>query len=172
MGVSAPLLYLLGLATLLSVAGFFVLREVLRVRAQEQVINRLQPRLSKEKGSPQEHYELGSVYLQKRLYDQAIAQMKKALEVAGEDIPPVCNALGFAYFSQGQYDLAIRYYKDAVTADPNYVTGWNNLAHAYEKKNLYGPSLEAYETALKLDPKNAIAKRRSDSLRKRLQPST
>ncbi|MEN9225783.1 MAG: tetratricopeptide repeat protein [Thermostichus sp. HHBFW_bins_43] len=171
MGISAPLLYLSGLTSILGVAGFFVLREVRRVRAQEKVLNRLQPRLTKDKGSPQEHYELGSVYLQKRLYDQAIAQMKKALDVAGEDIPPVCNALGFAYFSQGQYDLAIRYYKDAVAADPEYVIAWNNLAHAYEKKNLYGPSLEAYETALKLDPKNAIAKRRSDSLRKRLQPT-
>jgi tetratricopeptide (TPR) repeat protein len=172
MGINAPLLYLSGLAGILGVAGFFVLREVRRVRAQEKVLNQLQPRLTKEKGSPQEHYELGRVYLQKRLYDQAIAQMKKALDVAGEDIPPVCNALGFAYFSQEQYDLAIRYYKDAVAADPDYVTGWNNLAHAYEKKNLYGPSLEAYETVLKLDPKNAIAKRRSDSLRKRLQPSS
>ncbi len=172
MGVNAPLLYLVALASILSVAGFFVLREVLRVRAQEKVIRELQPRLTKEKGSPQEHYELGSVYLEKRLYDQAIAQMKKALDVAGEDIPPVCNALGFAYFSQEQYDLAIRYYKDAVAADPDYVTAWNNLAHAYEKKNLYSSSLEAYETALKLDPKNAVAKRRSDSLRKRLQPSS
>ncbi len=172
MGVNAPLLYLVALASILSVAGFFVLREVLRVRAQEKVIRELQPRLTKEKGSPQEHYELGSVYLEKRLYDQAIAQMKKALDAAGEDIPPVCNALGFAYFSQEQYDLAIRYYKDAVAADPDYVTAWNNLAHAYEKKNLYSSSLEAYETALKLDPKNAVAKRRSDSLRKRLQPSS
>lgn len=171
MGVNVPLLYLVALASILGVAGFFVLREVLRVRAQEKVIRELQPRLSKGKGSPQEHYELGSVYLQKGLYDQAVAQLKKALEVAGENIPPVCNALGFAYFSQGQYDLAIRYYKDAVAADPGYVTAWNNLAHAYEKKNLYGPSLEAYETALKLDPRNAIAKRRLESLRKRLQPS-
>ncbi len=171
MGMSAPLLYLVGLTTILGVAGFFVFREVMRVRAQEKVINQLQPRLSKGKGSPQEHYELGSVYLQKRLYEQAIVQLKKALEVAGENIPVVCNALGFAYFSQGQYDLAIRYYKEAVAADPAYVIAWKNLAHAYEKKNLYGPSLEAYETVLKLDPNNAIAKRRSDLLRKRLQPS-
>jgi tetratricopeptide (TPR) repeat protein len=171
MGVNVPLLYLVALASILGVAGFFVLREVLRVRAQEKVIRELQPRLSKGKGSPQEHYELGSVFLQKGRYDQAVARRKRARVVGGEDIAPVCNALGFAYFSQGQYDLAIRYYKDAVAADPGYVTAWNNLAHAYEKKNLYGPSLEAYETALKLDPRNAIAKRRSESLRKRLQPS-
>ncbi|MFS8867351.1 tetratricopeptide repeat protein [Synechococcus sp. H65.1] len=171
MVANASLLYLAALAGILGVVGFFVLRGVLRLRAQEKVIRELQPRLSKGKGSPQEHYELGSVYLQKGLYEQAIVQLKKALEVAGENIPPVCNALGFAYFSQGQYDLAIRYYKDAVAADPAYVTAWNNLGHAYEKKNLYGPGLEAYETALKLDPQNAIAKRRAELLRKRLQPS-
>ncbi len=166
-----PLLYLSALTLILSVVGWFVFREIRRTRRQEDVINRLQSRLSKDKGSPQEHYELGSVYLEKRLYMQAATQLKRALDVAGEPIPPVCNALGFVYFCQGQYDLAIRYYKDAVEADPDYVTAWNNLGHAYEKKNLAGPGLEAYEAALKADPNNALAQRRADSLRKRLSPA-
>ncbi|NJL97484.1 MAG: tetratricopeptide repeat protein [Synechococcaceae cyanobacterium SM2_3_2] len=171
MNSSFPLIYLSALALILSVVGWFVFREIRRTRRQEEIINRLQGRLTKEKGSPQEHYELGSVYLEKRLYMQAATQLKRSLEVAGETIPPACNALGFVYFCQGQYDLAIRYYKDALDADPDYVTAWNNLGHAYEKKNLVSPGLEAYESALKVDPTNSLARRRADSLRKRLAPA-
>ncbi len=146
-------------------------REIRRNRRQEEVLRRLQSRLTKEKGEPEEHYELGSVYLEKRLYQQAIQQFKKALEVAEEPIPPVCNALGYTYFAQEQYDLAIRTYKEAVTADPTYVTAWNNLGHAYEKKNLVMPGLEAYEKALEIAPDNPVAKRRAESLRKRISPN-
>lgn len=167
-----PLLYLFGLMGLLGVIGWLVLREVRRNRQQESTIDRLQSRLSKETGTPEEHYELGSVYLRKQLYDRAIAQFRKALEVAGEDIPTVCNGLGYAYFAQAQYDLAIRYYKAAVQAAPDYVRAWNNLGHAYEKKNLVSPAVEAYEAALKAEPENDVAKRRATSLRKRLSPSS
>ncbi len=47
----------------------------------------------------------------------------------------IYNALGFAYFTQEQYDIAIRQYKEALKIDPNYVIAYNNLGHAYEKKN-------------------------------------
>jgi tetratricopeptide (TPR) repeat protein len=130
--------------------------------------------LTKEKGTAQEYYELGSIYLDKKVFAQAIALFQKALK--SEDLPEtesalIYNALGFAYFAQEQYDLAIRNYKDALKADPNYVTALNNLGHAYERKQLSGPALEAYEQALKVDPDNATAKRRAESLRKRFVPS-
>ena len=166
-----PTVYLVALTGLLAVVGWLVFREVQRNRLQEKVISRLQPRLTKETGTAEEHYELGSVYLEKKLYDQAIAQFKKSLEVAGDDVPVVLNALGYAYFVQEQYDLAIRNYKSAVQALNDYPTAWNNLGHAYEKKNLVSPALEAYEKALALDPKNDVSQRRAQSLRKRLSPS-
>ena len=70
------------------------------------------------------------------------------------------------YFAQEQYDLSIRHYKEAVKLKTDYVTAYNNLGHAYEKKKLNAPALEAYEEALKLDPKNSTAKRRCESLRR------
>ena len=166
-----PVVYLLALTGLLAVVGWLVFREVQRNRRQEGVITRLQSRLSKGTGTPEEHYELGSVYLEKKIYDLAIAQFRKSLEVAEDDIPVVLNALGYTYFVQEQYDLAIRNYKTAVQALDNYPTAWNNLGHAYEKKNLVAAALEAYEKALALDPVNQVSKRRVESLRKRLSPS-
>jgi tetratricopeptide (TPR) repeat protein len=86
-----------------------------------------------------------------------------------EDYSPlILNALGYAYFAQDQYDVAIRHYKDALEQEPGYVTALNNLGHSYERKQLTTQALDAYAQALSLEPNNKIAKRRADSLRKRV----
>ncbi|MGL4377140.1 MAG: tetratricopeptide repeat protein, partial [Microcoleaceae cyanobacterium] len=80
--------------------------------------------------------------------------------------------LGFAHFSQEQYDMAIRQYKEAIKFKPDYVTALNNLGHAYERKKLTSSALEIYEESLKYEPNNDTAKRRSESLRKRVVSTT
>lgn len=169
-----PILYLSLLLSILAIAAFFLIRQILRTRKVETALGRLQEKLSKEKGTAQEHFELGSIYLNKRVYTQAIAQFQKALKA--EDLPEaeaalVHNALGYTYFAQEQYDVAIRNYKEALKIDPNYLTCLNNLGHAYERKQLTNPALEAYEQVLALNPDDITAKRRADSLRKRVVPN-
>jgi tetratricopeptide (TPR) repeat protein len=136
----------------------------------------LQNKLSKEKGTAQEYYELGGILLDKKLYSQAIAQFQKAMQAkdlqGSENIALLYNALGYAYAAQEQYDLAIRQYKEALQQKPNYAIALNNLGFSYEKKQLIAQALEAYEESLKYAPKNATAKRRAESLRKRLVPSS
>ncbi len=170
-----PVVYISILLLLLSAAAWAIFRQILKTRKIETTLGKLQNKLTKEKGTAQEYYELGSLYLDKRVYSQAISLFQKALKA--EDLPEqegalVYNALGFAYFAQEQYDLAIRQYKEALKIDPVYVTALNNLGHAYERKQLTMPALEAYEQVLKLEPNNTTAKRRADSLQKRVVPST
>jgi tetratricopeptide (TPR) repeat protein len=171
---SFPVLYISLLLVLLIAAGVFVLRQVLKTRRVESAFSRLQSKLSKEKGTAEEYYELGSILLDKKLFTQAITQFQKALKLEtleGQDLAAVYNALGYAYFAQEQYDLALRTYKDALKLVPDYVTALNNLGHAYERKQLTSQALDAYEQALKAEPNNPTAKRRAESLRKRLVPS-
>lgn len=171
---SLPILYISLLLVLLGSAAFFVVRQVLRTRKVESAFSRLQSKLSKEKGTAEEYYELGSILLDKRLFSQAIAQLQKALKLEtleGRDLAAVYNAMGFAHFAQEQYDLAIRNYKEAIKLAPDYVTAINNLGHAYERKQLSAQALEAYEQSLSYEPNNQTAKRRADSLRKRLVTS-
>ncbi len=171
---SFPILYISILLLLLVSAAFFIFQQVLKTRRVESALSRLQSKLSKEKGTAEEYYELGSILLDKRLFTQAIAQFQKALKLEtleGLDLAAVQNAMGFAYFAQEQYDLAIRNYKEALKIAPDYVTALNNLGHAYERKQLAAPALEAYDQALSVDPNNPTAKRRSESLRKRLVTS-
>ena len=76
--------------------------------------------------------------------------------------------MGFAYFCQEQYDLAIKHYREALELQPQYIAALNNLGHAYEKKRLIPQAIEMYERTLSLDSKNAIAKRRLSALKQRV----
>ncbi len=170
-----PIVYLSILIALLAIASWVIFRQILRTRRVESTLSNLQIKLNKEKGTAQEYYELGSIYLEKKLYVQAIAQFQKGLKqeetLDAQEAAFLYNALGFAYFAQEQYDLALRNYKEAIKASPNYVVALNNLGHAYERKKLTSQALEMYEQALTYEPNNATAKRRAESLRKRLVPS-
>ncbi|EDX87744.1 tetratricopeptide repeat domain protein [Synechococcus sp. PCC 7335] len=164
--------YLGILFALLSVAAFFVVKQVWITRRSEVTLSNLQTKLTKEKGTALEYYELGSLLLDKKLYAQAAAYLKKALkelpEEEAENAVLVHNALGYSYFAQDQFDLAIRQYNEALKIRPDYVTALNNLGHTYERKQLMPQALETYEKSLATEPANETAKRRADSLRKRL----
>ena len=166
------IVYLSALLLILGSASWFLVRQILKTRKLEMSLERLENKLTTEKGTGQEYYELGSIYVDKKLYSQAIVLFQKALkgkDLEGEeDQAVVYNALGFAHFGQEQYDIAIRQYKEALKLQPEYVTSLNNLGHAYERKKLTAQALEIYEQAIACDPDNATAKQRIESLRKRL----
>ena len=50
---------------------------------------------------------------------------------------------------------------------PGYVTAWNNLGDAYEKKKEYNSALKAFEEVLIFDPNNKVARPRRDALKDR-----
>jgi tetratricopeptide (TPR) repeat protein len=168
--------YLSILVVLLAGVSWFLFRQIFKTRRVEGTMARLQNKLNQEKGTAKEHYELGSILLDKQLYKPAIDQFQKALKAkdleGSENIAIIYNGLGFTYAAQEQYDLAIKQYKEALEIQPGYSTAWNNLGFAYEKKQLTTQALEAYDESLKSDPKNSTAKRRAISLRKRLVPSS
>jgi len=162
--------YLLGLAVLLGWLAWQVFKQVRRNVGVEGVINNLQPKVKKGEATPQELYELGCAYLEKRLYAEAVDCFKRAV-AADSEFAPAYNNLGFCYFQQKQYDLAIKQYKEALRIKPDYSSALNNLGHAYEQKNQTAQALDAYEKALATNPQNATAERRARALRKRVAPT-
>ncbi|MBE9208087.1 tetratricopeptide repeat protein [Nostoc sp. LEGE 06077] len=162
--------YLSIVVGILTFAVVSVLRQILKTRKLESAFSKLRKKLEKEKGTTQEYYELACIYSEKKLYSQAIGLFQKALKAAEEEgeeaIAPIYNGLGYTYFAQEQYDLAIRQYKEALKNKPDYVVALNNIGHAYERKKLNTQALQSYEEALKLAPNNSTAKRRAASLRR------
>ncbi|MEL7007472.1 MAG: tetratricopeptide repeat protein [Cyanobacteria bacterium J06588_4] len=175
MNENLPIAYISALLAILVFAAVYILREVLRTRKQESTFSRLQEKLKQQKGTAEEYYELGSLYLYKKLFVQSISLLQKALK-ADQELPTenqalIHNAMGYAYFAQEQYDIAIRQYKQALKLYPEYVTAYNNLGNVYEKKQMIVKAVETYKEALKYDPENKTANQRVNSLEKRLVPS-
>jgi Flp pilus assembly protein TadD len=50
----------------------------------------------------------------------------------------------------------------AVQLDATYAEAWNNLAIAYEHAGRFDDARKAYETAIKLDPKNVMIQQNYD----------
>jgi tetratricopeptide (TPR) repeat protein len=169
---SLPIVYLSVLLIILGGLGIFVFSQVLKARRLENTFGKLQKKLQNTKGTAQEYYQLGSIYLDKKLYSQSINLFQKALKMAEEVEPEnqalIYNAMGYACFAQEQFDVAIRHYKDALKLYPDYVIALNNLANVYEKKQMVNKALETYQETLAIEPNNKVAQRRANSLKKRL----
>ena len=172
MNDSYPITYISILLGLLSVVAIFLFREVIKSRRIESRYTKLQEKLKKQKGTAQEYYELAGIFLDKKLFVQAINLLQKGLKaednLGKENKALIYNALGFAYYSQEQYDIAIRNYKDAIKLCPGYAVALNNLGNVYEKKQLITKALECYKQTLQSEPKNKVALKRVESLEKRL----
>lgn len=167
-----PIIYLSGVLILLIGVAIFVGIEIVKSRRIEGKLSRLQKEVKQGKATAKEYYELGSIYLDKKLFSQAIKLLQKALKLSegidSENKALIYNALGYAYFGQEQYELAIRHYKEAIKLYPEYAIALNNLGNVYERKQMIAKALQAYEETLKFAPNNKVAKRRTESLRKRL----
>jgi eukaryotic-like serine/threonine-protein kinase len=60
--------------------------------------------------------------------------------------------LGNAYFSIGQNEKALEEFKRVIELEPENVTGWNDLAGAYERMGRYPESIPAYRKSIELAP--------------------
>ena len=58
------------------------------------------------------------------------------------------NALGYAYLSMDRAELAVTNFRRAVELQPGYVTAWNNLGDALERRQEWAGALDAYERSL------------------------
>lgn len=170
-----PDAYLIGLIGLLAIAAVAVGRQILRVRADELTLSRLGGSKKADSSSldAASLYELASVQLRKRLYDQAADTLKAALKQSEAEQAPseamalMENAMGFALAAQNKYPAAIRHYRSAIKAKPDYPVALNNLAFALEKQGKVEESRQTYEQVLTQDPGNKTAQKRLKSLDRR-----
>ncbi|KAI3807553.1 hypothetical protein L1987_23483 [Smallanthus sonchifolius] len=164
--------YLLLLLGLLGVGTFFVIRQVLVRRELDLSAKELQEQVRSGDASSMELFELGAVMLRRKFYPAATKYLLQAIEKwdgDDQDLAQVYNALGVSYVRDGKTDKGISQLETAVKIQPGYVTAWNNLGDAYEKKKEYKSALKAFEEALLFDPNNKLARPRRDALKEKVQ---
>ena len=76
------------------------------------------------------------------------------------------NALGTLYFMQKRYDKAFTEFQKAIEAAPDSSNAHSNLGILLLLRNEPGPAAKELETALRLDPGNAAARKYLEGIRK------
>ena len=91
----------------------------------------------------------GTDYANKRMFDEAITECKKAIEI-NPNLAEVHSNLGVAYANKGMYDEAIAELEKAIEINPNYTTAHVNLAVAYYHKGEYSLAIKHCDKAIEL----------------------
>ena len=171
-----PQAYLIGLIVLLGAAAVLVGRQILRVRKDEQALARLSS-AGPSGAAPTDSvglYELASVQLRKRLYGQAVDNLKLALRKAQAEKAPdearalIENAYGFALAAESKFSEAIRHYRSALQVKPDYPVALNNLAYALGKQGETQEARDTYAKVLALESSNGTARKGLRTMERRL----
>lgn len=164
--------YLLLLLAFLGIGTFFVIRQVLVRRELDLSAKELQEQVRSGDADATELFELGAVMLRRKIYPAAIKYLVQAIEKwdgDDQDLAQVYNALGVSYIREGKLAKGITQFETAVKLQPGYVTAWNNLGDAYEKRKDFKAALNAFEEVLLFDPNNKVAIPRRDTLKEQVK---
>jgi tetratricopeptide (TPR) repeat protein len=101
----------------------------------------------------QAHNNLGLQFEYRHLYDEAIHEYLKALEIM-PDLLEARSNLANLYFKMGRFEEAKREYALVEKAAPESKAGGiqNNIGNIYDAEGLMEEALERYRRALALDP--------------------
>ncbi len=98
----------------------------------------------------------GVSHFAKGLYDEAISDFTKAIEINPEYAECYTNR-GIAYAEKRLYDLAISDFNKALEINPEDADGFVNRGIAYAKIRLYYESISDFTKAIEINPKDARA---------------
>nr|YP_009504499.1 hypothetical protein [Cyanophora sudae]AWW13664.1 hypothetical protein [Cyanophora sudae] len=156
-------LYVILFISIVSAFLYFIISEILKSRSLDLEITKLRKKIYQEKATEKDFYTLANIYIKKKLYTQAEREFLKLTDNKNLDkgqLALIYNSLGYVYSAQEQYELAIKYYKKALSYVPDYILTRINLARIFEIKNLRIDAINMYKEVLIFDPKNELAKRK------------
>ena len=113
------------------------------------------------------HYNLGTLYKDRGLFHQAVAEYERALEIE-PGLLVIRYNLGNVYRELGRLDEAIAAYRRILQVRPNMVEVLYNLGMAYKDKGLLDKAADAYRQALAVRPDYADAHNNLGNVYKRM----
>lgn len=96
-------------------------------------------------------FDKGLAYLDRKMYDDAIAEFNKAIEINPQYSDAYYNR-GFSNAKRGNLDQAIVDYTKAIGFNPNDADTYFNRGLAYHKKNQFDQAIADYSRSIKLSP--------------------
>ncbi len=99
-------------------------------------------------GKVLDRIERAGKLVQARLYDEAIAEYKAALVVAGRPVFTIFMNMGYAYYEKGDYGEAADSYKQAVAIKPDEWSAHYSLAESLFAAGEYGEAETEYRRVL------------------------
>jgi len=97
------------------------------------------------------HLSLGSYYERQKIYDKAIEEYNKALELDPK-YGLALNELAYAYVRMGDYEKALEYFKRQVLVSPGDANPLDSLASCYFIMGRLDEAVAAYKEALEIKP--------------------
>ncbi len=92
---------------------------------------------------------LGIAYYDKGMYDEAIVQHKKAIEMNPNNSDAYIN-LGVVYADKGMYDEAMVELTTAIEIHPNSPEAYTNLGVIYKRKGMYDDAVTMHRKAIEI----------------------
>jgi tetratricopeptide (TPR) repeat protein/TolB-like protein len=107
---------------------------------------------------PEVHAALGGVYSATGRSTEAIAELRRSLDLAPNS-DEAYRRLGDAYRASGRKEDAIQAYRKGIEVSPYYWFNWNALGTAYYRFGDNQKALESFKRVTELEPRNAAAYR-------------
>jgi len=104
----------------------------------------------------QQHLEKAQGYFAKSQYNEAIIELKNALQIDPKFVPAM-HLIGRAYAAKAWYLEAVRELRRAVELEPDNVGARIDLGHAYLRLELWEDVLRAADAVAGKDPANPSA---------------
>jgi len=103
-------------------------------------------------------YNQGCNYYERKLYDEAIAHFRKALEISPSSAI-VHYSLANAYMEKGMPDKAIEEYKKTIQADHDYIQAYHALSRIYSSHEMYEEAISQLKQAEAILPADQYTKK-------------
>ena len=118
--------------------------------------------------NPEVHNNLGLAFWYYKRYDEAIAQYREAVRIKGEVLALRRN-LADALVALNRWEDALEQYKVILNEVPNDSMLHGKMGVIYAQTGRYYQAGQEFETALRLNPQNAMARQNLEIMRKMLK---
>jgi tetratricopeptide (TPR) repeat protein len=116
------------------------------------ILKKMVKKYPKEKSS---HYGLANVYWYKGLFNLALEEYNKALELDPYDGKTI-HAIAVTYLRLRNYEKTIEYLKNYLSISPGNVTALLLIAEAYFEMGKLDEALAKYKETLEIDPNHSV----------------